>query len=803
MKNVLLIFSVICLSIHAFAQKAWDSNTLFDADWRFHRGGSQRAENPDFNDSDWRLLNLPHDWSIEDIPGTSSPFNRDAISQVNGGFTTGGTGWYRKSFTIPVDQKGKRVIIQFDGVYMNAEVWINGKSCGNQPYGYSSFWYDLTKNVKFGLKNIIAVKVKNEGENSRWYSGSGIYRHVWLKLVDPVHLAQWGTAVVSSDISTNSAKVNISAKVNNNSENNINVKLVSRIIDPNGLILGEVASEQLILSGEVAIYKPEIIVANPKLWDIESPHLYKAINEVLVNGEIIDQSETKFGIRNIQFDVLNGFQLNGKPFKLKGGCFHHDNGPLGAKSFDRAEERKIELLKASGFNAIRCSHNPASPALLDACDRLGMLVIAEAFDMWVDAKNPNDYHLYFEKWWQKDMANMINRDINHPSIILWSIGNEIPKMNTPEVAKTAQMLADFVRKTDPSRKVIAAVNGINEDKDPFFKTLDIAGYNYGSAGDHGENDIFDYDHKRIPSRIMIQTESFPLDAFKSWMHVVDHPWLAGDFVWTAFDYIGEASIGWLGYYQYQSFYPWNLAFCGDIDICGWKRPQSYYRDALWKTNQLSLFVKPPKPSFEENNNRESWSRWHWHDVVADWNWTGFENTPLEVTVYSSCEEVELFLNNQSIGRKKTSRSTEFKAVWNVPYSPGELKAVGYKGKKQVNTAILRSASEPVQIRLSADRDKLKVNGQDLCYVTVELMDKNGTRNPKAENLVTFEIEGPGSIVGVGNANPVSIESYQLPRRKAWQGRCMVVIQAGIQKGVIVLKAKSDGIKESVLSINLE
>ena len=800
MKILLVAFSIICFSVQILAQNASSSIILFDAEWRFHRGGAQKAENPDFDDAAWRLLDLPHDWSIEVLPGTSSPFDREAISQVNGGFTTGGTGWYRKNFTIPVAENGKRVIIQFDGVYMNAEVWLNGKSLGANPYGYSSFWYDLTDKINFGQNNVIAIKVRNEGENSRWYSGSGIYRHVWLKLLNPVHVAQWGTAITSSEISSNSAKVSISLKVNNQSKNTLNVKVVSRIINTNGAVSGKTELEQTILSEGVTDYKQQLIVTNPILWDIESPNLYKAINEVFVNGQMVDRIETKFGIRTIQFDVVNGFQLNGKSLKLKGGCIHHDHGPLGAKSYDRAEERRVELLKASGYNAIRCTHNPPAPAFLDACDRLGMLVIDEAFDMWADGKNAHDYHLWFDKWWQRDIESMIKRDINHPSIILWSIGNEIPGMNTPEVVKTAAMLADFVRETDPSRKVMAAVNGLNPDKDPFFATLDIAGYNYGSGGDHEKNSIFEIDHKRVPSRIMLQTESYPLEAFKSWMDVTDYPWLAGDFVWTAIDYIGEASIGWRGYWQEQNFYPWNLAFCGDIDICGWKRPQSYYRDALWMNNQLSLFVKPPKPSFEENPNRQSWSKWHWLDALADWNWKGYENTPLEVSAYSSCEEAELFLNGKSLGKKKTNRSTEFKAIWNVPYQAGELKVVGYQANKQVNSAVLRSALEPVQIKLSADRTQIRADGQDLSYITVELTDENGVRNPKAENLVKFEIEGPGEIIGVGNANPLSTESYTASERKAWQGKCLIIVKSTGDEGMITLRLNSKEVRQSIIQI---
>ena len=355
--------------------------------------------------------------------------------------------------------------------------------------------------------------------------------------------------------------------------------------------------------------------------------------------------------------LKTGFQLNGKTVKLKGGCFHNDNGPLGSKAYDRAEERKVELLKASGYNAIRCSHNPPSPAFLAACDRLGMLVMDEAFDCWRYGKNAYDYHLYFNDWWKRDIESMVTRDENHPSIIMWSLGNEIPENGTPEGAKTAGELAAYIKTLDTTRAITSAVNGLNPNKDPYFAALDVGGYNYAVGGDSGKKSVYEEDHVRIPARVMAGTESYPLEAFGSWMEVVDHPYVIGDFVWTAWDYIGEASIGWLGYQQGASFYPWNLAFCGDIDICGWKRPQSYYRGMHFgKTDQLSMFVTPPKPSFAVNPFIEPWSKWNWVDAVADWNWRGYENKLITVNVYSSCQEVELFLNNKSLGKKMTDRS---------------------------------------------------------------------------------------------------------------------------------------------------
>lgn len=770
-----------------------NKTVLFDWDWRFHRGGAQGAEQPDFNDSKWRKLDLPHDWSIEDLPNTQSPFNPDAISQVSGGFTTGGTGWYRKTFAVPNEQKGKRILIQFDGVYMNADVWLNGQSLGSHPYGYTSCWFDLTDKVKFGTANVLAVKVRNEGENSRWYSGSGIYRHVWLKTLESTHVAQWGTYITTPEASTSAARVNIRTKILNESDEPARIILVTKVIDLKGQEAVRVDSDQTVEPKGAYEFNQNASIRSPALWSPESPALYTAVSEVYRDGQPTDLVETKFGIRTLSFDAVKGFLLNGRSLKLKGGCLHHDNGPLGARAFDRAEERRVELLKASGYNALRLAHNPPSPAFLDACDRLGVMVIDEAFDMWHEGKNSHDYHLYFDDWWQRDIESMIARDRNHPAIIMWSIGNEIPNRHTPEVVKLAQELGNYVRRLEPTRPVTSAVNDLREDKDPYFATLDVAGYNYAAGGDHLKKSLYEFDHDRVPNRIMFGSESYPLEAFDSWMNVLDHPYVIGDFVWTAFDYIGEASIGWRGYWQEQNFFPWNLAYCGDIDVCGWKRPQSYYRDALWKEDQVSVFVRPPRPSFDMNPKRQSWSKWHWFDVVASWNWPGSENKPLEVNVYSSCEEVELLLNGRSLGKKATNRSTAFAASWVVPYQAGVLTAIGYRAGKPVSSSELKSAGQPTHVRLTPDRTRLVTDGQDLSYITVELVDEHGVRNPTAESLVRFSVVGPGEIVGVGNANPISTESYQQPQRKAWQGRCLLIIKSTKQAGKIAVTASAKGL----------
>jgi beta-galactosidase len=802
MKALIAAILIFCC-LPALAQIEYQFENLFDFGWRFHRGGAQSAGKPEFDDSGWRVLDLPHDWSLEDLPGTESPFHPGAISQVSGGFTTGGTGWYRKRFHVPVDYLDKRFIIQFDGVYMNAEVWLNGHSLGKHPYGYTTFWYDMTRHIQYGKENVIAVKVMNEGENSRWYSGSGIYRHVWLKVLEPVHRAQWGTYITTPEVTSSAATVTIKTRVNNALKEATTVILQTRIIAPDGNEIAISESSKLIESESESEYEQHLEVPSPVHWSPDTPALYTALQEIHANHVLMDSSITQFGIRTISFDVSDGFMLNGKPFLMKGGCVHHDNGPLGAMAYDRAEERRVELLKASGYNAVRCAHNPPSEAFLRACDRLGMLVIDEAFDMWEVAKNPFDYHLYFREWWKKDIESMVLRDRNHPSVIMWSTGNEIPERGDSRGVKTSQMLTAYIKSLDPTRPVTSAVNGLNPGKDPFFATLDVAGYNYSSGGDHRNESIYEEDHKRVPDRIIYQAESYPLEAFDAWMGTLDYPYVVGDFVWTAFDYIGEASIGWLGYYQENNFYPWNLAWCGDIDICGWKRPQSYYRDALWKENQVSLFVKPPKPTFKENPGRQSWSKWHWHDAVADWNWDGSEGIPLEVTVYSSCQEVELFLNGKSLGKKATGRSTEFMAKWEVPYRAGELKATGISKGKQINSGTLRTAGEPVKLIATADRSVINADGQDLSYISIELQDASGIRHPNAENLVQFEIDGPGEIIAVANANPVSLESYKQPQRKAWQGRCLVVVKSGMQAGTLTLRATSEGMEPAVVKISAE
>lgn len=794
-KKLLYCLLVLAFSVTANADRMREK---FDFGWKFHRGDVQGAEKMDFVDSKWWDVDLPHDWSIEDLPGTDSPFDPEAISAVDGGFTVGGTGWYRKEFNIPSNLKNKRFHLQFDGVYMNADFWLNGRHLGNHPYGYTSFWYDITDKLKFDSKNILAVQVKNEGKNSRWYSGSGIYRHVWLTSMEPIHVEQWGTFITTPKVRDSNATVNVKTKVVNETDTAAKVTLTTRILNEKGVQIAKAKTKKTLEPQKPFEFNQDLRLKSPRLWSVESPVLYTCVTEIskrsLLKSTLLDRVETVFGIRTIEFSVEKGFLLNGKETLLKGGCVHHDNGPLGSAAYDRAEERRVELMKTSGYNSIRCAHNPPSPAFLDACDRLGVLVIDEAFDMWISANYPEDYHLYFKDWWQRDLDSMVLRDRNHPSIIMWSIGNEIKEQTSPEGAVWAKKLGEYVKSLDPTRPITAAVNSSGPEASAFLKQLDISGYNY-------RRKQYDQEHKAFPDRVMYCSESYPLESFEYWMAVEDLPYVIGDYVWTGFDYLGEASIGWMGYMQKKTFYPWTHAFCGDIDICGFKRPQSYYRDVFWNSGQkISIFVKPPQPSFKPNPDREYWSIWHWHDVVADWNWPGQKDKPLEVNVYSACDSVELFLNGVSLGKKDTNRQTKQIAKWQVPYKSGTLKAVGFDDSKEAAASELRTADEPTQLRLSADRTEIKAGRQDLSYITVELLDAKGTRHPKADNMVKFEIEGPGSILAVGSSNPMSTESFTLPRRKAYQGRCLVVLKSAQKAGVITLTAKAQGLESASAEI---
>jgi beta-galactosidase len=791
----LYILFTFCSCSHQ-QNKSIERKQLFDFDWKFHLGDFPTSPTEGFNDKDWKNLDLPHDWSIE------GKIDKENSTGNDGGYFPAGIGWYSKSFLVPSEWKDKQISIYFEGVYTNSEVFINGESLGVRPYGYSSFIYDLSPYLKFNQDNLLSVRVNNLlQKNSRWYSGSGIYRHVWLLVTEQVRIANWGVDIKTLQISAEEAIVEINTKIENNTDSPQNLILSTQVSDLDGKNLNDNETSITIEPNSKKEVAQNITVKKPLLWTPESPNLYKAKIKVLQDNQIIDKTEQKFGIRSIDFSSEKGFLLNGKSVLLNGGSVHHDNGCLGAVAYDRAEERKVELLKLAGFNAVRTAHNPPSEAFLDACDRLGLLVIDEAFDGWKLNKTTYDYANYFEEWSKMDIQDMVLRDRNHPSIILWSTGNEIIERKAPEAIETAKMLADAVRQIDSTRPITSAMTTWDNDWDifdPLMAEHDVCGYNY-------QLDRATSDHERVPSRIIVNTESYPINAFKIWDMVSENNYIIGDFVWTAMDYLGESGIG--GYYypnekadeHWESErYPWHGAYCGDIDLIGWRKPISHYRSMLYNTNEnLYMAVREPNPK----NGKIKLTRWAVWPTWESWTWPNNVGKNIQVEVYSKYPSVRLFLNNELISEKQTGKEEEFKATFTLPYSNGILKAVAYDNDVEKDSVILKSAGKAEKIRLKADRTKIWTNGQDLSYVTVEITDKNGTINPNAENSLSFSVDGPGMIVGVDNANLKDSTSYVNKTRNAWHGRALVIIKSTKEAGEIVLKAESPDLDDTTLSIH--
>jgi beta-galactosidase len=768
---------------------------LFDDSWKFLLGDTASARYKEFDDKSWRKLDLPHDWSIQ---GQISPKNP---TKGAGGYFPAGIGWYRKIFKIPNDWKGKDISIYFEGVYMNSEVFINGRSLGIRPYGYSSFSYNLSPYLDFGHENVIAVRVDNSKHvNSRWYSGSGIYRHVWLVVTDAVHVANWGVEITTPEVSSERATVQIKTTIKNETSVYHDIILKARVHPVNAKdVAGSQIEIKLSPHSEKEVTQ-SVPVSNPLLWTTEKPHLYDAQIDVIEGHKVVDETKTDFGIRSLKFTSADGLQLNGKTVKIDGGCMHHDNGCLGAAAFDRAEERKVELLKSAGFNAVRTSHNPPSEAFLNACDRLGLLVIDEAFDCWRVGKNRFDYATYFDQWWKRDLETMVFRDFNHPSVIMWSIGNEIVERGGPAAVKTAEMLAGAIKKIDSSRPVTSAIVANDKDWtafDPLMAAEDVAGYNYHLYSAPA-------DHQRVPARIILQTESYPKDAFSNWKLVRDNQYIIGDFVWTAMDYLGESGIGrWYysgdvpGEHWENDFFPWHGAYCGDIDLIGWRKPISHYRSMLYNnTEKLYMAVREPEP--EPLEIKTTW--WSVWPTWESWTWPGKVGRNVQVEIYSSYPKVRLYLNDSLIGEKPTTEGQAYKATFSVPYAPGMLKAAGMDNGKEVESTTLQTAGDAAKIKLTADKMEILANGQDLSYITVEITDKDGIFQPSAGNRLHFTLDGPGIIAGVGNADMKDTDNYAADNRKAWHGRALIVIRTTHAAGEIRLTVTSPGLSDASLKI---
>jgi beta-galactosidase len=784
----------------------------FDFDWKFFKGDKPGAEQPDFSDADWRNLDLPHDWSIE------GPFREEHGSMTSAHLPTG-TGWYRKHFKIPASYRNKKVTIEFDGIYQNSEVWINGQYLGKRPYGYISFYYDISPYLNFSGENLMAVRVDNFHQpNCRWYSGSGIYRHTWLRVTDKLHIAHWGTFVTTDKASEKSATVQIITRVQNEGKNDIMCTLSTIVLECDGSAVQTAETSRNIAAGGEYEFIQKVKITNPSLWSPDNPYLHKVRSTVIKQGKATDIYDTVFGVRSIEFDKDKGFLLNGRQVKLHGVCLHHEAGAVGAAVPERVWERRLEKLKEMGCNAIRTSHNPYSPEFMDLCDRMGFLVMAEIYDEWKEPKPQTPdfgYRIYFDEWSERDVTDFIRRDRNHPSVVIWSAGNEVVDQVVPAGTETLKKLINIFHREDPTRPVTVGCDRIVAEPEAvpqkFLKLLDVVGYNYVDRWRDRYEKYYSIDRQAFPKRKFIGTENgslggirgdysylFPqttgpisrrnnnrwIDFEQMWKFVSTYDYVSGDFMWTGIDYLGESN------------WPRKANTSGVIDTCGFEKDTWYFCQSQW-TDKPMLHIFP------------------------HWNWPGKEGEYVPVLCYTNCDSVELFLNGKSLGiqsywfprsgmqgeyedfpaRNSIPRTTEdLHLTWTVPYQPGKLKAVGMKNGKEVVTEEISTTGKPAAIRLCADRKIIAADRIDIAHITCKILDAQGRVVPVADNEITFKIQGEGKIIGLDNGNPVSHEDYQANHRKAFNGLCLVIIQSADKNGIIQLSATSPGLKSDSITI---
>jgi len=770
------------------------TRTSFNKDWKFFLGDEPGAKSPAFIDTKWRKLTLPHDWSIE------GKFDEKNPAKPEGGGLPTGIGWYRKEFTAPANFASRLITIEFDGVYKNSEVWVNGKYLGKRPYGYASFSYEISKFLKAG-KNIIAVKVDNSAQpDSRWYSGSGIYRNVWLTSTAKVAVAKWGTFVTADQ----SGRVEFQAQIQNKTLKMQTVVITNSVFTASGKLIANAIQQNVKIDTSGLEIDRVFDIKDPVLWSIENPYQYTLVTKIVQNGKMLDSYETKFGIRSFNFDVKKGFSLNGKPMKLLGVCLHHDLGALGAAVNVRAMERQLQIMKEMGVNAIRTAHNPPAPEFLDLCDKMGLLVMDEAFDMWAKKKTKNDYHLNYPEWHKRDLEDMILRDRNHPSIILWSIGNEIREQFDSTGIAITKELVGIVKNLDKSRPVISALTETDSTKNFIYqaKALDIYGLNYN----HKKYADFP---KNYPGVKFLATETtsaletrgfydtadtirrWPRDGKtkftegnkewsassydnvsaywgstheETWKAAKKYDHVSGLFVWTGFDYLGEPLP-----------YPWpaRSSYFGIVDLAGFPKDSYYMYQSEW-TSKPVLHILP------------------------HWNWETGKSVEVWV-YYNNADEVELYLNGKSLG-KKSKQNDDLHVLWNVNFEPGTLKVVSRKNGKDVLVREVRTAGAPAKIELIADRKNIKADGKDLSFITVRILDEAGNVVPNADNLVDFKIEGNGFIAGVDNGFQASLEPFKANYSKAFHGLCLAILQSTEKAGNIKLTANAKGLASSSITI---
>jgi beta-galactosidase len=769
----------------------------FDANWLFSKGDFAAAMMPAFDDTGWRLVNVPHDWSSE------GPFSADYAS--GNGYAPGGIGWYRKHFTLPENDSGKSVAVEFDGIYDFSEVWINGQFVGGRPYGFSSFQCDVTPFVKFGSDdNVVAVRVDHSRfADSRYYTGSGIYRNVRLVITDKLRIAHWGVFVITPKLKNNSAVVRIETEIKNNSTEAKSFSLQSEIVAPNGKVVASLTTSKSAAGNSAGTLVQEIKVSKPELWSPDSPSLYTLKSRIESDGSVVDETETPFGIHEIHFDADKGFFLNGNNLKIKGVCLHHDAGPLGAAVPDKVLERRLRALKEIGVNAIRTSHNPPDPALLDFCDRLGFLVMDEAFDEWTPMKNkwvtgrnngvPTHfgYGEIFAQWSVTDISDMVRRDRNHPSIILWSIGNEVDFANDPfsnpvlgenyrpqnppakNLVTLAKPLIAAVKSLDRTRPVTAALATIEmSDAVGLPELLDAVGYNY-------QESRYFADHKKFPKRIIYGSENS--HQYAAWLAVKTNNFISGQFLWTGADYLGEAGR-----------WPNRASGAGLLDLCSFKKPLAWFRQSLWSDEPMVYICASGGGGFGGFGRRRGFG-------IESWNWPS--NSIATITCYANCPEVELSLNGKIIGVKKISEAINGVLRWEIPFEPGILKAVGRdENGRELCNYILQTAGTPARIELLPDSTQLRADGKDVCQIEFRIVDENGIRIPNAGAEVKFTLAGPAKILGIGNGDVNSVEDCKSDTHRAFQGRGLAILQTTTTPGGITLTATAPGLEPANVTL---
>ena len=761
----------------------------FDFDWKFTLDAPAGAEAPGFDDAAWTDVQLPHDWSMT-LPYLS-PLEGGKGSM---GFMQGGIGWYRKRFAVPSAWKGRRISLEFDGVYHRATVYVNGREVGFHPYGYTAFAYDVTDYLEPGRENVVAVKVDHSDcPTSRWYSGSGIYRHVWLNVTDPVHVALWGTCVTTPSVNTAQATVCVQTTLANDGAKAAQTTLSSEIRDPSGRVVAKAAAKAALDAGSEEVLKQEFIVTAPRLWDIDSPALYTLVTTVRKGGQVADRYETPFGIRDIRFDADKGFFLNGRSVKMKGGDVHQDAGSLGAAIPDRALERRVRLMKETGFNAIRCSHNPPAREFLDACDRLGMLVIDESFDKWKSGY----YTQWYDEWWARDLAAMVLRDRNHPSVVLWSVGNETREQGdmSGEGTKRLQALRAECERLDPSRKVAVTTMPDYDrkfDKNGFNAAVEVVGYNY-------QEPFYDSDHAQFPERIIYGSEVFPYYSAgrelmreyierNPWYDYAERDFIFGYFMWAAIDYWGESS-GW----------PSKGWPTGIYDVCMHEKPQAAFFRAVWKDEPI-VKIAVEDPGLPLDRGKDMWT---WPLLASHWNFPRHDNTQMvQVNAFTNCELVELFVNDVSMGKRRLADFPNNTLKWRIPYNPGTIRAVAWNGDQEVASDMLRTAGEAVAIRLRADRADLKADGQDLSYIEMELVDAQGLVVPDADRPVRVRVSGAGRFLCMDNGDTADGGAQLRADKPTFLGRAQAVVQAGRSAGPLRVIASADGLPDAELLLTV-